>query len=87
MNSVQDQIEQEQRNYNEGNIHVEVDAGKGKGDDPEDGTGKESWKKGKKETQAKMVSTTLPPARVHVDNGEDVEVVESLDKGEDRKEK
>ena len=82
MNSVQDQIEQEQWNYNEGDIHVEVNAGKGKGDDPEDGTGKESWKKGKKETQTKMVST-LPPARVHVDNGEDVEVVEGFDEGEE----
>ena len=82
MNSVQDQIEQEQWNYNEGDVHVEVNAGKGKGDDPEDGTGEESWKKGKKETQAKMVSA-LTPARVHVDNGEDVEVVEGLDEGEE----
>ena len=82
MNSVQDQIEQEQWNYNEGDVHVEVYAGKDKGDDPEDGTGEESWKKGKKETQAKMVSA-LPPGRVHVDNGEDVEVVEGLDQGEE----
>ena len=83
INSVQNQIEQEQWKYNEGHIQIEVDAGKGKGDYPEEGTGQESRKKGKKETQAKMVSTTLPPARVHVDNGEDVEVVEGLDEGEE----
>ena len=82
MNSIQDQIEQEQWNYNEGDVHIKVNAGKGKGDNPEYGTGKESWKNGKKETQAKMVSA-LTPARVHVDNGEDVEVVEGLDEGEE----
>ena len=79
-NSVQDQIEQQHRNYNKGHIHIEVDAGKGKSDDPKDGTGKETRQKGEKETKAKMVSA-LPPAGVRVNDGEDVEVVEGLDEG------
>ena len=86
-NSIEDQVEQEQWQYNEDDIDVEVNAGKGKSDYPEDGTGKESWEKGEKEAETKMVSSKFPPARVHVDDGEDVEVVEGLDQGEEGEEK
>ena len=34
-----------------------------------------------------MASSRFPPARVHVDDGEDVEVVEGLDQGEEGEEK
>ena len=85
--SIKDQIEQEQWKYNEDHIDVEVNAGKGKSDYPEDGTGKESWEKGEKEAETKTVSTSLPPARVCVDDGKDVEVVEGLDQGEEGEEK
>ena len=86
-NSIQNQIEQEQWKYNEDDIDVEVNAGKGKSDYPEDGTGKESWKKGEKEAETKTVSTSLPPARVCVDDGKDVEVVKGLDQGEEGEKK